>query len=294
MISWGMNMVALKILVQVFPPFTMTSLRVFLAGLVIGLFMYFKKEFRKPTKREWCFAAGAAVLGVLGHHFFLTIGLVHTTASNAAIIIALSPLTTSLFAAIFIKERLTLMKLVGITLGIFGVYLVVFQGKTSVLNVSIGDLYVFGAMLTQALSYIFIKKATDSIDPKELTAIMFFIGSILLFVVSFFVEPKGISQISTNLIPIKYWFIFLGSAILATGFGHLMYNASIHEIGASQTAIFLNLVPLFALIGSSVFLNEAISYIQISGFLLIATGVIIGVGGAFIKKGIGTYLHKPA
>ncbi|KUO51123.1 MAG: hypothetical protein APF76_16655 [Desulfitibacter sp. BRH_c19] len=287
-------MVALKVLVQVFPPFTMTSLRVFVAGLVIGLFMYFKKEFRKPTKKEWFLAAGAALLGVLGHHSFLTIGLVHTTASNAAIIIALSPLATSLFAAMLINERLTLMKLVGITLGIFGVYLVVFQGTINVLSVSIGDLYVFGAMLTQALSYILIKKATDSIDPKELTAIMFFIGSILLFMLSFFIEPNGVSQINTSSIAIKYWLLFFGSGVLATGFGHLMYNATIHKVGASQTAIFLNMVPLFALIGSSVFLKEEISYIQIGGFLLIVTGVIIGVGGALIKKSIGTYLHKPA
>lgn len=294
MALWGFNMVALKVLIQVFPPLTMASLRIFVAGLVIALFMLFKKEFRKPTIKEWCLAAGAGILGVLGHHFFLTIGLAHTTASNAAIIVGLSPLATALFAAIFIKEKLTVMKLVGITLGIFGVYLVVFQGKTNALNVSIGDIYVLVAMISQALSYIFIKKATDSINPKELTAMMFLVGSTLLLLVTFFIEPNGVSQITTNSIPVKYWIIFFGSGIIATGFGHLMYNASIHNIGASQTAIFLNLLPLFALVGSSVFLDEAISYIQISGFLLIATGVIIGVGEAFIKKSIGTYLHKPA
>ncbi len=277
MVLWGLNMVAIKILVEVFPPFTMTATRILVAALVIGLFLYFRKGLKKPTKSEWLHVVLAGITGVLGHHLFITIGLLHTTASNAAIILALAPLTTSLIAAIFLNEKLTVMKLIGIWLGIFGVSLVVLQGQFNFFHISIGDMYVFMAMLAQTVSYIFIKKGTASIDTKEFTAAMFFVGAVSLLLVSNFIEPGGIVQLKAGDIGLKYWIIFLASAIFATGVGHLMYNSSIRKIGASRTAIFLNMAPLFSLIGSAIFLKETITLIQICGFLLITSGVICGV-----------------
>lgn len=277
MLLWGFNLVAVKVLVQLFPPLTMTSARIFVAGLLVWLFLNFRSGIKKPTGEEWFYIIAASLSGVFAHHLFLTLGLLHTTASNTAIIIALAPLATTLFAAFFINERLTAMKIIGIIMGLFGVYLVVFQGSMNFLLVSIGDIYVFGAMLAQAISYIFIKKATETIDSKQITGIMFLIGSVFLLVFGMIVEPGGIKQFTSNSIAYFYWLLFLASAVIATGLGHLLYNASIHQLGASRTSIFLNFVPFFGLIGSALFLKETITMIQISGFLLIVFGVICGV-----------------
>ncbi|MGO4887460.1 DMT family transporter [Anaerobacillus sp. MEB173] len=277
MFIWGLNVVAIKMLVESFPPLTMTSIRVFAGSLVVVATVFLQRKFRMLTRQEWLFVSGAIVLGVIGHHFFLALGLEKTSASNAGIILGLVPLSTSIFAMIFLHDHLTKLRLIGIILGFTGVVFVVMQTNGSLGNISIGDLFVFGAMLTQALSFIFIKKATDTLDSLQVTAVMLFVGSILMFSISlFFVEPGRTTEMTTG--SALLWVVFFWSAIIATGFGHMLYNAAIHRLGAGQTAIFINLSPFFALVGAYFFLGEIIVISQLLGFLLIVVGVIFGTG----------------
>lgn len=105
---------------------------------------------------------------------------------------------------------------------------------------------------------------------------MLLIGSVCIFFISMFMEPHGIQEM--NVAGIGVWAVFLISAIVATGLGHLFYNLAISKIGASQTSIFNNLMPFFTLIGSVLFLGERIFIEQIIGFIFIVLGVILGTG----------------
>jgi drug/metabolite transporter (DMT)-like permease len=276
MAIWGVNMVAIKILVENFPPIMMQALRIFIAGWVVVLILLNKHHFRQLSKQEWFYTILVGLFGVVGHHSFLAAGLVHTTASNAALILALVPLTTSILATLFLKDRLTSLRLIGIVFGLTGVAFVILQGNGGLGRISIGDFYVVGAMITQAFSFILIKKVTTTLDSKQMTAIMFIIGSIMLFVISLFIEPHGIEKMTMGTYGV--WVILLASAIVATGLGHMLYNSAIQQIGAGQSAIFINLTPFFALIASAIFLGETITLAQVIGFILIIIGVILGTG----------------
>jgi drug/metabolite transporter (DMT)-like permease len=276
MATWGLNVIALKILVEQFPPIIMQSLRIFIASLVVIIFLLLRSNFRRLSKVEWFYTILAGLTGVVGHHFFLAVGLVHTTASNAALILALIPLTTSIFAILFLGDRLTTLRLVGIVLGFTGVAFVILQGNGGLGTVSRGDLYVLCSMIIQACSFILIKKITDTVDVKQMTGIMFIMGSTILFVISFFFEPQGIVEMSRS--TMGAWIILLASAVIATGLGHMLYNSAIHQIGAGQTAIFNNLVPFFSLLAAATFLGESITLAQIIGFILIVIGVVLGTG----------------
>jgi drug/metabolite transporter (DMT)-like permease len=276
MAVWGVNVVAIKILVENFPPVIMQSVRIFIAGLVVILVLLSRVHFRKLSKKEWLYTLMAGLLGVVGHHFFLAVGLVETTAANAALILALVPISTSVLAILFLNDRLTILRLVGICIGFIGVSFVILQGNGGIVSISIGDLYVLLAMITQACAFIFIKKVTDTLDSKQVTAIMFIIGSISLLILSLYLEPQGISTMGMG--ETYVWVILFASAILATGLGHMLYNSAIHQIGAGQSAIFINLTPFFALIASAIFLGEKITMSQVIGFILIIIGVILGTG----------------
>jgi drug/metabolite transporter (DMT)-like permease len=276
MVTWGLNVIALKILVENFPPIMMQSVRIFIASLVVISVLLFRRNFRPLTRVEWFYIVLAGLLGVVGHHTFLAIGLVYTTASNASLILALIPLTTSIFAILFLRDRLTRLRVVGIILGFTGVAFVILQGNGGVSSVSRGDLYVLCSMIIQASSFILIKKITDTVDVKQMTGIMFIMGSTILFIISFFFEPQGIVEMSKG--TMGAWMVLLASAIIATGIGHMLYNSAIHQIGAGQTAIFNNLVPLFSLLAAAAFLGESITLAQIIGFILIVAGVLLGTG----------------
>ncbi|MCM3178883.1 drug/metabolite transporter (DMT)-like permease [Cytobacillus horneckiae] len=139
---------------------------------------------------------------------------------------------------------------------------------------------MFLAMFVQALSFIFVKKATEKLDSKQLTTIMFLVGSIGLFLISLITEPTGINQMTSA--PLYVYLLFIISGVLATGVGYIVYNAAIQQIGAGQTAIFNNFVPFFGLVFSALFLNEKITTPQLVGFVFIVGGVLFGTG--YIEK----------
>lgn len=58
----------------------------------------------------------------------------------------------------------------------------------------------------------------------------------------------------------------------------MTYNYAIGQVGAAEASIFINLNPFFALIGSSLLLGEAVTLVQMSGFVLILIGVLFGSG----------------
>lgn len=272
--AWGLNIVAIKILVQNFPPFTITGLRILAAGLVIFVFLYVKKDLQKMNPHEFGYVALSALTGILGHQALLSIGLVNTSATNGASILALIPLVTNLLAVLFLKARMTFLKICGVLFGMIGIYFILVLGGGSFTELSNGDLFVFLSVIAQALSFIFIRKASYTLNPKTITCYALLMGAGFLVMLSFAVEGQSIHQIGAA--PSYVWWVFIASAIISTGIGNLCYNFAISQLGAGETAIFLNLSPFFSLVGSVLFLNEAFKWIQLVGFILIVIGVLLG------------------
>lgn len=276
MVVWGLNVIAIKVLVEHLPPLLITSLRILLAGMIVFLILIFQKRLRSLTKKEWVLTIAGGLLGMVGNQTFLAAGLMHTTASNAALILALVPLSTSLLAVVFLGDKLTIFRLIGILLALIGISFVVMEGSGKLNGFSTGTVYVFAAMFSQACSFIFINKATKTLDPRQATAVMLTIGALVMFGMSLFMDPGGVKELGSSA-PWE-WLIFLSSAVLATASGQMFYNMAIQQLGAGQSAIFMNLIPFFSLLGSVLFLGETVHLAQLLGFLFIASGVLFGTG----------------
>jgi len=284
MILWGFNVVAIKVIVEQFPAVTITSMRIFIASLVVWLILWTKKDSRLPTKKEAGLIFLAMLTGVVGHHYFLSVGLTKTTASNSGLILGTVPLTTSILAAVMLKEKLSFLRLSGLFIGLFGVSIIVLNGAGGLLSVNGGDVFIAFAVLTQALSFIFIKQTSETMKASLITGYILLIGSFFLFLISLVMEPGALPLLKNG--SAVGWWAFLASGILATGVGHYLYNNAIPHIGPGRVSIFNNMTPFFALIGSSLFLNEHINLTQVSAFILIVVSVILGsgLGDRFILK----------
>lgn len=113
MLFWGLNTVALKV-----------------AGLVLFPFLLLRNQWPTPKAGQWHHLAGAILFGVVGHHSCLALGLEQTSATNAALILGLVPLTTALMAVVFLEERMiSWLRGAGIFTGVFWGHLCCFAGK---------------------------------------------------------------------------------------------------------------------------------------------------------------------
>lgn len=285
MVIWGFNVIATKLLVTSFAPVTMTAFRIFTAAIGVFIILFILKLMRKPSKKEWMYIIICSFFNVVGHHYFLSVGLKETSASNGGIILGMGPILTTIMAILFLGNKVTFTRFIGIFLGFIGISFIVFQNEDGLQMMSLGDVHVFLSIFLQAISFIMIKKISSSLDPRLMTGYMLLIGSVILFFISLIVEPTGIQSMANS--TIHLWLIFFVSAILATSVGHMTYNYAIGKVGPAESAVFINLNPFFALVGAALFLGEVITLPQIIGFILIIFGVILGAGGldAFIRQG---------
>lgn len=278
MFIWGFNLPAVKYLVSEMRPVTVSAFRIFLASLTVFAILATLRMVRKPTKQEWKFIFLGALLNVVCHHYFLSIGLSMTTSSNAGLILGTGPVLTAVLVSVIMRIYPSRLQWVGVMLGLFGVSATVLAAGNGASGLSFGDAFVFLSILTQVFSYLVISKAAKTLDPRLLTAYMFLIGSIVLFFISIIQEPGEIKKFLD--VPPMFWIAFFGSGMIGTAVGHMLYNYSVGKAGPSKAAIFMNLNTLFTLVGSSVFLGEVITSRHIYGLILIVGGVILGSGAA--------------
>ncbi|WP_079505917.1 DMT family transporter [Mesobacillus jeotgali] len=276
MFLWGLNVTALKVIVGNFPPITITSLRVFTAGISVFIILFFLKKVRLPSRKEWSYIIGGSILNVTGHHLFLGIGLKVTSAVNGGLILGMGPLLTALMAILFLGKKLTFVRTLGFIFGGIGVTLTVMAGNTGISGMSIGDFYVFLSIVSQAISFIIISKAAKTLDPRLLTGYMLVIGSILLFLIGLWKEPDGLANLGNASAGI--WSIFFASAIFATAVGHMLYNYAIGQTGPAEASIFLNLNTFLSILFAAIFLGESITSSHLLGLIFIIAGVIFGSG----------------
>lgn len=284
MVSWGFNVSALVILVNRVEPLILTSARIFVAGVVVLIISYFMGIFRLPKKSELKIIVIITLFNVALHHTFLSLGLTKTAGVNASILLGAGPIMTMVLSVIILNDHVTRLRTFGFLLGFAGIVFTSLIGSSGTITLSIGDVFIFLAVLVQAISFILISKLKPTFDPRLITGYMLILGALFIFALSLIYKEN--LQEMKYLLSWQLGLIFLFSAIFATAFGHMTYNYAIKRVGPAESAIFINLNTVFALLGAALFLGEPILPNHYFGLVLIVIGVFLGSGSLeyFIKK----------
>ena len=283
MFIWGLNVPAIKYLTTQASPISMTSIRIFIAAIVVFAILKVMGIIRHLTKKEWGYILIGSLLNVAIHHSLMAIGVSMTTGANASLIIGTGPMLTAVLGSLLLKNLPTVIQWLGFGIGMSGISITVLLSGGEVAAFSLGD-FVFLSIFSQVFSFIIISKASKTIDPRLLTAYMFLVGSIILAITGMVFEPNGFKELPYT--DTVFWIVLLVSGALATAVGHMLYNNTIPQVGAAKAAIFINFNTLFALIGSALILGEPITYVHGIGLVLIIIGVLFGSGSFeyFIKR----------
>jgi drug/metabolite transporter (DMT)-like permease len=275
---WSGAFIAGKLAATIFLPFTLTFFR-FLFALPFIFFLLWFKEPAKfiPNKEQLLPLLILGIVGTLGYHFFFFLALRHTTAINSALIGATNPMVTIVLAALFFKEKITLVRLVGVGVSLFGVFSVITNLDPlviSTLQFNQGDFYmslgVFCFSSYALLSRKYMLKF--KISPLTVTAYTFLVCTVLSLVLGLLLEnPLG----TVLQAPSKVWLEILYMAVFASVVGYYLQLNAIREIGAPKTAMFINLVPVFTIFLAFTFLGEDISLLKIGCAILIIFGVYL-------------------
>jgi len=272
---WAGAFIAGKLSVPFIPTFTLTFLRFFIATTILYFIVKSKdKSNYKLTKNDIPIFLFTGIVGMFGYHVFFFTALKYTTAINSSLIGATNPIITTILCIIFLKDKITFKRTIGILLSFTGVFLTITNANLSIMhNLSLnkGDLLMLVAVCLWAAYSVFSKLVLHKFSPLILTFYSFLFCSV--FLIPFVIYERPWTFI--NQVPYYSFLAVVYMSIFASVIGYLVQQISIKQIGPSKTSIFINLVPIFSIILSVTILKESISVVKIFTTLLIITGVYI-------------------
>ena len=208
------------------------------------------------------------------YFIFETLGLQHTTAPRAALIISTIPIVVLVLAALLLGERTYLACLIGMVTSIAGITVVVTGAQDFGWTLGgqlLGDLLIFGAVISAALYMVLARYLGRRHSAVEITSMQIIYGAILY-------GPAFVWEL-----PSVYWaevsYRSLGALVFLTLFAtiiaFLCYNYALTKIPATKAAVFINGIPVVTALGAWVFLGEMLTLMQLGGGVLVLIGVFL-------------------
>lgn len=276
MAVWGLNLTVVKLLTAVFDPMLMASLRMLVACMGLTAILRWRRVGKVSVSAR---QAGAlvvcALLMVYANQIMFAEGMQRSTATNAALIMALSPLVSSMMAALAFRERLTLPRLAGVALGFGGVAAVVLSHPGAGLSsAGTGDILIVASVISFAAGGVVIQRLARQLPALWISWAIYLIGTALLVLHTFLdATPLSVASVFPGFGP---WALVLFSGLAATTFGNIVWNQAIATIGVARTAIFLYWVPLFGVAFAALLLGEALTWWHLFGFVAVMCGTWLG------------------
>lgn len=271
----GSTFISGKILSQIFPPLTCAFLRFSVATIFLFLFIYRKNGYIPSCNfKNLIIIFLLSLIGIVGDNFLFFSGLRIIQANRGAIIIALGPISILLFSSIIFKEQLTRFKILGISLSVIGAVIVISKGDLSIIfqgNIGMGELYMLGCVFSWTVFTLLGKRIMEMISPVIVLAYASLIATfILLYPV--ILEGKIILLFRWNILIILS---VLALGLLGTALAYNWYYEGINRIGPSRSGAFINLVPIFGAVLSTIIFKEEITASFVFGAFLVLAGVYL-------------------
>jgi drug/metabolite transporter (DMT)-like permease len=270
-VIWGSTYLLNKIAVTELPPFMLASIRFLSAGIIIFIIA-------KIMGIPLAISAKQFKNTVIAGFLFLTFGngvvvwaLKYVDSGFAALEISAQPLVILLLMRMLQGKKIESMSVVGVILGIIGIYLLVSQKEVITQEGSIiGMVMIFFCMLSWAYGSLFVGKADLPPNYFVNTGYQMLTGGGMLMLGSFLFGENWTLPGAWSA-PVQLSMILLilfGSIVAFTSFNYLLKTVSPEKVA---TSTYVN--PIVALLLGWYFLKENISAQSIFAAVLMLTGV---------------------
>ncbi|MNQ70312.1 EamA-like transporter family protein [compost metagenome] len=268
---WSVNMIVTKMAAGVISPAVIGFYRWALAGAVLTPFAL--RGVWTQRRLIWPYLPKFAVLGGLGMALYQGLAYVaasSTTATNMGIITAMIPLLTIAVGTVVLRQRPTLMAMLGGLVSLAGLALLIGEGDPARLlsvGANPGDLLMGLAALAYALYGVLLRRWGLPVGPWVSLYVQ--IGFGVLFQLPAFLMAAP-SPLNADNVP-----LVLYAAIFPSLFAPFLWMQGVKHLGPNRASIFLNLMPVGTVAIASVFLDEKPHLFHIVGGLLALAGVML-------------------
>jgi len=272
---WGGTFVAGKVVSQNVGPFSIAFQRFAIASILLILLTW-KIEGKLPALKKFQILP-VILLGMTGIFIYNVMffkGLKIIEASRASLIIATCPVFITIFSAIFLKEKINLIKALGIIISICGAIIVISKGNIEQMfrtGLGLGELYVFCCVLSWVAYSLIGKAVMRNLSPLASVSYSSIVGAVALFIPACF---EGLLQYFSNQ-SVLDWSCISYLGIFGTVIGFVWYYQGVQRLGPTKAGLFINFVPIFAILCAFIILQEPITISLVVGTALVISGVYL-------------------
>ncbi len=289
---WGSAFMAINAGLAYFPPVLFAALRFDIAGVIMLAYAAYVVDDPIPRGRdEWSVVVVGATLIIAGYHALLFVGESDpaVTSAIAAVIISLSPVLTTVFARAFLPaERLTVIGVIGLLVGLIGAVVLAAPDPNNLAGSgTFAKFLVLLAAASFALGSVLTRASDADIRIETMEAWSMLLGAGLTHVLAIAVgESVGdIAWTTEAILSLAYL------SIAASGIGFLIYFHLLDELGPIEINLVSYVAPVFAALSGWVFLHEGITLNTVAGFLIICVGFALvkrsAIRAELRERGIG-------
>jgi drug/metabolite transporter (DMT)-like permease len=227
-------------------PAGLVGLRVIFGSFLFWLVHWLSMRQGQPaqpitSRRDYSLLALCGFCGISANQLLFLKGLSITTPINASLLITITPILVFVISAVFLRERITLIKAMGLLLGASGAVLLLAGKDFSFSSQTLpGDLLLLLSTIFFATYLVLVKPLSSRYQALTITKWAFLFG--LIPVLPFSLGSLGLVDWAT--LPAGVWlalaFIILGATFLA----YLLNNWTLQYVTPSVVGIYVYLQPL--------------------------------------------------
>ncbi|MBT9174020.1 MAG: putative amino-acid metabolite efflux pump [Syntrophomonadaceae bacterium] len=268
-ILWGLSFSSTKVLLETLPPGQIAFLR--LVPAVLALAAAFVISRPKPvSSRDLPRVALGGAFGTFLYFLFENNGLRFTSAGTGSLIISTIPVLNVMAGVILFGERPTPRRWFGVLLSVSGVYLLISKGGSG--ELSLANMQGNILILLAACSWVAYTRICEPLLSRynglSLTFYQSLVGLVLFGLLNLPAPPDAM-VLSQGMV--LFNLAYLG--IFCSALAYLFYLFSLKILGTATVTSFINLIPVFGVLGGAVLLNEVLTAGQLLGGAVVLSGV---------------------
>ena len=273
---WGASFLFMRMGAGEFGAFALTALRVGGAALFLLPLVALRGQ-GAALRTHW---RPIVVIGFLNSalpYLMFAVAALAINAGLSSILNATAPMWGVLVARLWIKERLTAARLLGVAIGFAGVVMLAWD-KASLMpgEHGVSAAVAIGACLLATLCYgigaNYTKRRLSGAPPLAVAAGSQAAATLMLAAPAMALWPSVIPSAAA-------WWSLAGLAFVCTGIALVLYFRLIAHLGPARAITVTFLLPLFGLLWGALFLGEAVTASMLVGcaVILLGTGLVTGV-----------------
>lgn len=272
-IVWSGNFIVARGLTDIVPPVTLAFFRWTTAFCVLLPFAFRTTLRALPViRRRWGYLTVTALLGITLFNTVLYVAAHSTSALNLSLIAITSPMFILLFARIFLGERVSLRRIIGVSVVVVGVVLLVTRGdiaRLAGLEFAIGDVWMLCAAMLFGAYTILVRRMPEPMEPLAFLLTTFGLGVVMLVPGVVWEWAQGMQFSFSPAVVGSIAYVGVGASLIS----FWCWNRAVDIIGPSHAGIVYYSLPLFSGVEAVLLLGEPVGWVHVVSGILILGGI---------------------